>query len=121
MQRIRHVRDAVKGCRDHGTKPAGPGDWPSDRSRKTLPAGAERLCLIGTPGAVAFFGTVEIATQLVRRSRGPHAATSVPGVPGDADQAVRAAYTASVAAGVPLSQRAVAERFGLASASRGVS
>ncbi len=29
------------------------------------------------------------------------------------EQAVRAAYTASVAAGQPLSQRAMAERFGL--------
>ena len=47
--------------------------------------------------------------QLVRRSRGPHAATSVPQVPGDVVQA----YAASVAAGVPLSQRAVAERFGM--------
>ena len=66
--------------------------------------------------AVAFIGTVEIAMQLVRRSRGPRAATSVPDapeVPGDVEQAVRAAYAASVAAGQPLSQRAMAERFGL--------
>jgi hypothetical protein len=69
--------------------------------------------LISAWPAVAFIGTVEIATQLVRRSRGPHAATSVPEVPGDVEQAVRAAYVASVAAGVPLSQRAMADRFGL--------
>jgi hypothetical protein len=59
---------------------------------------------------------VEIAMQLVRRSRGPRAATSgpdAPDVPGDVEQAVRAAYAASVAAGVPLSQRGIAERFGL--------
>ena len=65
---------------------------------------------------MAPIGTVEIATQLVRRSRGPRAATSVPAgpaVPGDVEQAVRAAYAASVAAGAPLSQRAMAERFGL--------
>jgi hypothetical protein len=65
---------------------------------------------------VAFIGTVEIAMQLVRRSRGPRAATSVPDapeVPGDVEQAVRAAYSASVASGQPLSQRAMAERFGL--------
>jgi hypothetical protein len=46
----------------------------------------------------------------------PHAGTSspvVPDVPGDVEQAVRAAYAASVAAGQPLSQRAMAERFGL--------
>jgi hypothetical protein len=69
--------------------------------------------LISAWPAVAFIGTVEIATQLVRRSRGPHAATSVPEVPGDVEQAVRAAYAASVAAGAPLSQRAMAKRFGL--------
>jgi len=51
--------------------------------------------------------------QLVRRSRGPQAATAVPEVPGNVEQAVRAAYTASVAAGAPMSQRAMAERFGL--------
>ena len=72
--------------------------------------------LISAWPAVAFIGAVEIAMQLVRRSRGPHAATSVPDVPevpGDVEQAVRAAYAASVAAGVPLSQRAMADRFGL--------
>jgi hypothetical protein len=51
--------------------------------------------------------------QLVRRARGPRAATTMPEVPGDVEQAVRAAYAASVAAGSPLSQRAMAERFGL--------
>ncbi len=71
--------------------------------------------LISAWPAVAFIGTVEIATQLVRRSRGPRAAASVPAVPvpGDVEQAVRAAYAVSVAAGAPLSQRAMAERFGL--------
>jgi len=62
--------------------------------------------LISAWPAVAFIGTVEIAAQLVRRSRGPHAPTSMPDapeVPGDVDQAVRAAYAASVAAGQPLS------------------
>jgi len=52
----------------------------------------------------------------VRRSRGPRAATTVPAVsevPSDVEQAVCAAYAASVAAGAPLSQRAMAERFGL--------
>ena len=34
-------------------------------------------------------------------------------VPGDVEQAVRAACAASVAAGQPLSQRAMAERFGV--------
>ncbi len=69
--------------------------------------------LISAWPAVAFIGAVEIAMQQVRRARAPRAATSVPEVPGDLEQAVRAAYAASVAAGQPLSQRAMADRFGL--------
>ncbi|HUL28006.1 MAG TPA: hypothetical protein VLW44_19785, partial [Streptosporangiaceae bacterium] len=72
--------------------------------------------LISAWPAVAFIGSVEIATQQIRRARAPRAGTSgpvVPQVPGDVEQAVRAAYAASVAAGQPLSQRAMAERFGL--------
>lgn len=69
--------------------------------------------LISAWPAVAFIGAVEIAMQQVRRARAPRAATSDPHVPGDVEQAVRAAYAASVAAGQPLSQRAMAERFGL--------
>ncbi len=72
--------------------------------------------LISAWPAVAFIGSVEIAMQQVRRARGPRpapAAPEAPPVPGDVEQAVRAAYAASVAAGAPLSQRAVAERFGL--------
>ena len=73
--------------------------------------------LISAWPAVAFIGAVEIAMQQVRRSRAPQAITSVPlsvpEVPGDVEQAVRAAYAASVAARAPLSQRAMAERFGL--------
>ncbi len=65
--------------------------------------------LISAWPAVAFIGAVEIAMQQVRRARGPRAATRVPDVPevpSDVEQAVRAAYAASVAAGQPLSQRA---------------
>ena len=54
--------------------------------------------------------------QQVRRARAPQAATSgpdVPEVPGDVEQAVRAAYAASIVAGQPLSQRTMAERLGL--------
>jgi len=60
--------------------------------------------LISAWPAVAFIGAVEIAMQQVRRARGPRAAISGPAVPGDVEQAVRAAYAASVAAGQPLSQ-----------------
>jgi Protein of unknown function (DUF2637) len=66
--------------------------------------------------AVAFIGSVEIAMQQVRRTRVPRVAAigpAGPKVPGDVEQAVRAAYAASVTAGQPLSQRAMAERFGL--------
>jgi hypothetical protein len=72
--------------------------------------------LISAWPAVAFIGTGEIAMQQVRRARVPRAAImgpAVPEVPGDVEQAVRAAYAAPVAAGQPLSQRAVAGRFGL--------
>jgi Protein of unknown function (DUF2637) len=69
--------------------------------------------LISAWPAVAFIGSVELAMQQVRRSRVPRSAIIVPAVPGDAEQAVRAAYAASAAAGQPLSQRAMAERFGL--------
>lgn len=62
--------------------------------------------------------------QLVRRARGPRAAdtpavtvvSTVPALPmppGDVREAVVAAYAASVAAGAPLSQRAMAARFGI--------
>jgi hypothetical protein len=63
--------------------------------------------------AVAFIGSVELVMQLVRRARGPQPGRAAPPVPGDAGQAARAAYLASVAAGAPLSQRAIAGRFGL--------
>ena len=72
--------------------------------------------LISAWPAVAFIGSVEISMEQVRRARVLHTATSAPAapeVPGDLEQAVRAAYAASVAAGQPLSQRAMAERFGL--------
>ena len=72
--------------------------------------------LISAWPAVAFIGSVEIAMQQVRRARVPRAAIigpAVPEVPGDVEQAVRVAHGASVASGAPLSQRAMAERFGL--------
>jgi hypothetical protein len=66
--------------------------------------------LISAWPAVAFIGSVEIAMQLVRRSRGPRVAAAVPEVPGNMEHAVRAAYAASVAVGAPLpSLRAMAE------------
>jgi hypothetical protein len=72
--------------------------------------------LISAWPAAAFIGSVEIAMEQVRRARVPHTVASgriAPEVPGDVEQAVRAAYAASVTAGAPLSQRAMAERFGL--------
>jgi hypothetical protein len=69
--------------------------------------------LISAWPAVAFIGTVELVMELVRRANGPRQATGVPAVPGDVAQAAQAAYAASVAAGAPLSQRAIAERFAI--------
>jgi hypothetical protein len=69
--------------------------------------------LISAWPAVAFIGAVEMVMQLVRRARGPQSARAAQDVPGDVAQAVRAAYAASVAAGEPLSQRVMADRFGL--------
>ena len=65
--------------------------------------------------AVAFFGAADMLLELVPRSRSRREArpATVPAVPGDVQQAVRAAYLASVQAGDPLSQRAMAARFGL--------
>ncbi len=59
---------------------------------------------------------IRLVTAAVRRFRVPRAATigpAVPQVPGDVEHAVYAAYAASVAAGQPLNQRAISERFGL--------
>jgi hypothetical protein len=75
--------------------------------------------------AVSFIGAVEMAMTMVRRARGPRAAADTPAaaavspgpalpvVPGDVREAVAAAYAAPVAAGAPLSQRAMAARFGI--------
>lgn len=66
--------------------------------------------------AISFIGAVEMVMLLVRRSRDLHEPAVAPAarlVPGDVEEAVKVAYRASVAAGAPLSQRAMAERFGL--------
>jgi len=67
--------------------------------------------------AVACAGAVELAAEFVRRCR---ASRLEPGkvqervvVPDEVRDAVRAAYEDSVQAGTPLSQRAMAVRFGL--------
>ena len=64
---------------------------------------------------VAFFGAADMVLELVHRSRSHRQArpATAPAVPADVQQAVRAAYLASVQAGDPLSQRAMAARFGL--------
>jgi hypothetical protein len=77
----------------------------------------------GLPGAiipawpaVAFFGAADMVLDLVHRSRKHHREdrpATTPAVPADVQQAVRAAYAASVQAGTPLSQRAMAARFAL--------
>jgi hypothetical protein len=66
--------------------------------------------------AVAFFGAADMVLELVHRScscRREARPATAPAVPSEVRQAVRAAYLASVQAGAPLSQRAMAARFGL--------
>jgi hypothetical protein len=66
--------------------------------------------------AVAFFGTVEMALELVHRARRHRHEASpapAPAASGEVKHAVRVAYLASVQAGQPLSQRTMAARFGL--------
>jgi len=66
--------------------------------------------------AVAFFGAADMVLELVHRSRSRRREArpaTAPAVPSDVQHAVRAAYLASVQAGDPLSQRAMAARFGL--------
>jgi hypothetical protein len=66
--------------------------------------------------AVAFFGAADMVLELVPRFRSRRREARpapAPAVPGEVQQAVRAAYLASVHAGQPLSQRAMAARFGL--------
>ena len=66
--------------------------------------------------AVAFFGAADMVLELVHRSRKRRRQArpaTAPAVPSKPQQAVRAAYLASVQAGDPLSQRAMAARFGL--------
>jgi len=65
---------------------------------------------------VAFFGAADMVLELVHRSRKRRRQArpaTAPAVPSEVQQAVRAAYLASVQAGTPLSQRAMAARFGL--------
>jgi hypothetical protein len=88
------------------------------------PYGLSGELLSGWP-AVAFVGSVEMVLVMVRRARtAPEPAAPVTPVfavpaqtaPADAQDAARLALSASVAAGNPLSQRAVMARFGLSRA-----
>jgi len=67
--------------------------------------------------AVAFFGAADMVLELVHRSRKRRRQArpaTAQAVSADVQHAVRAAYLASVRAGDPLSQRAMAARFGQA-------
>lgn len=70
--------------------------------------------LVSTWPAVAFIGAVEMVMMLVRRTR--QVTTTEPvlsTVPADVLAAAEASYAATVAAGNPLSQNQLIERFGL--------
>lgn len=64
--------------------------------------------------ALALVGSYELLMLIIRGSASEPAVARVAHlVPGDVAEAVKVAYRASVASGEPLSQRAMAERFGL--------
>lgn len=70
--------------------------------------------LVAAWPALALVGSYELLMVIIRASaREPEVAPGVPPAPSDVTEAVRAAYLASVASGEPLSQRAMAERFGI--------
>jgi hypothetical protein len=83
----------------------------------TLAANVDAGIAYGPLGAVvaawpaaALVGSYELLMTIIRTGVvGPAA----PPVPSDVDEAVRLAHRASVAAGAPMSQRALANRFGL--------
>ena len=70
--------------------------------------------LSGWP-AVAFIGSAEMALGVVRRARqaAPASGTVPPPVPSDAETAALASLRATLAAGNPLSQNQIMDRFGL--------
>ena len=64
---------------------------------------------------VALMAAIEVLARMVRPAvpEPPAGATTGPPVPADVNEAVRLAHLASIAAGQPLSQRQLAERFGV--------
>lgn len=63
--------------------------------------------------ALALVGSYELLMLIVRARAAPATASAVPAVAADAEPAARAALSASIAAGTPLSQREIARRFGM--------
>lgn len=66
--------------------------------------------------SIAFIGSAEMLMIMISRARGPVVQTPEPPaqeVPANVEAAALQAYTASRAAGAPLSQRAIAEDFGI--------
>ena len=63
--------------------------------------------------ALALVGSYELLMLIVRAGAASAPAAAVPAVAADAESAARAALTASIAAGSPLSQREIARRFGM--------
>lgn len=76
--------------------------------------------LISAWPAAAFILSAETILTIVHRSRRTALSQPAQSVAADAEQAARAALAASIAAGNPLSQRALASRFGLSRARAGV-
>lgn len=63
--------------------------------------------------ALALVGSYELLMVMIRGHAAPHPASTTAPAPDDTAETARSAYRASVAAGVPLSQRALARQYGL--------
>jgi hypothetical protein len=77
-----------------------------------LPYGLPGALISGWP-AVAFIGCAEMAIGMVRRTRQADPGTVPSSVPTGAENAALIALKATIAAGNPLSQNQLADRFGL--------
>jgi hypothetical protein len=69
--------------------------------------------VVGAWPALALVGSYELLMLIIRGSVAAPGTAPEPPVPADVNEAVRLAHLASVAAGEPLSQRQLAERFGV--------
>jgi hypothetical protein len=68
---------------------------------------------VATWPALALVGSYELLMVMIRGQAAPQPTSTAAPAPDDTTETARSAYRASVIAGAPLSQRALARRFGL--------